>query len=76
MVNLFRNQPYQLFVKDWTLSSKHYPFVVIDALYLKAREDTRVCSKGLLIVQGIREDGHREILGFQVSDSESKNQLE
>jgi len=51
---------------------KHYPFVVIDALYLKARENARVRSKGLLIAQGISEDGHREILGFQVSDSESE----
>jgi len=37
---------------------KHYPFVIVDALYLKAREDARVHSKGLLIAQGIREDGH------------------
>jgi len=51
---------------------KHYPFIVIDALYLKARENTRVRSKGVLIAQGISEDGHREILGFQVSDSESE----
>lgn len=51
---------------------KHYPFVVIDALYLKVREDARVRSKGVLIAQGINEDGHREILGFQVSDSESE----
>jgi len=36
---------------------KHYPFVVIDALYLKARENARVRSKGVLIVQGISEDG-------------------
>lgn len=51
---------------------KHYPFVLIDALYLKAREDARVRSKGLLIAQGINEDGHREILGFEVADSESE----
>lgn len=51
---------------------KHYPFVIVDALYLKAREDARVRSRGLLIAQGIREDSHREILGFQVSDSESE----
>jgi len=51
---------------------KHYPFIVIDALYLKARENTRIRSKGVLIAQGISEDGHREILGFQVSDSESE----
>jgi len=51
---------------------KHYPFVTIDALYLKARENARVRSKGLLITQGISCDGHREILSFQVSDSESE----
>jgi len=51
---------------------KHYPFVVIDALYLKAREHARVRSKGLLIAQGISCDGHRGIIGFQVSDSESE----
>ena len=51
---------------------KHYPFVIIDALYLKAREDARVRSKGLLIAQGICEDGHREIIGFEIADSESE----
>jgi len=51
---------------------KHYPFVIVDALYLKVRENARVRSKGLLIAQGISEDGHREILGFQISDSESE----
>ena len=51
---------------------KHYPFVIIDALYLKARENARVRSKGLLIAQGICEDGHREIIGFEVADSESE----
>jgi len=51
---------------------KHYPFVIIDALYLKAREDARVRQKGLLIAQGICEDGHREIIGFEVADSESE----
>lgn len=51
---------------------KHYPFVIIDALYLKAWEGARVRSKGLLIAQGISKDGHREILGFQISDSESE----
>jgi transposase-like protein len=51
---------------------KHDLFVIIDALYFKARESSKVA----LIVQGIREDVHREILGFEVSDRESKNQLE
>jgi len=63
IIEAFRNRPLL----------KHYPFVVVDALYLKAREDARVRSKGVLIAKGISEDGHREILGFQVSDSESES---
>jgi len=49
-----------------------YPFLVADAIYLKVREDGRVRSKGLLIAVGINEDGHREVLGFELADSESK----
>jgi len=37
---------------------KHYPFVIVDALYLKAQENAWIRSKGLLIAQGISEDGH------------------
>ena len=51
---------------------KHYPFVSVDALYLKVREDGRVKSKALLIAIGVNEEGYREILGFQVANSESE----
>lgn len=51
---------------------KHYPFVSVDALYLKVREDGRVKSKALLIAIGVNEEGYREILGFHVADSESE----
>ena len=49
-----------------------YPFVIVDALYTKVRETGRVRSKGLLLAIGVRDDGHREILGFCVADSESE----
>jgi putative transposase len=45
----------------------HYPFLIVDALYLKVREDSRVRSRGLLIAIGVGEKGYREIIGFQVS---------
>jgi putative transposase len=48
-----------------------YPFVMVDAIYMKAREDGAVRSKGMLIALGINLEGHREILGFQVGDGES-----
>ena len=37
---------------------------------IKAREDGRVCSKGLLIATAVNEDGNREVIGFQLNNSE------
>jgi putative transposase len=55
------------------LSDTRFPFVLVDALYLKIREDGRVRSRGLMIAAGINETGHREILGFMVGDTESED---
>ena len=52
--------------------NKHYPFVIVDAMYVKVREENRVRSKGLLIATAVNEDGIREVIGFQLSDSESE----
>ena len=48
------------------------PFLIVDAVYLKARENSRVQSKGVLIVSGIQRDGHRRVLDFSVDDLESE----
>ncbi len=37
------------------------------------REDHRVQSRGLLIAIGVNEEGYREIIGFQVSNTESES---
>lgn len=58
----FRNRPLE----------KHYPYVIVDAIYTKVRQNGAVRSRGLLIAIGINEDGYREVLGFQVADSESR----
>ena len=50
----------------------HYEFLVVDALYLKVREDKKVISKGLLIAVGITDEGQREVIGFTLADSESE----
>ena len=47
-----------------------YPFVIADAMYLKVREDHRVRSKALYIAIGVNTSGHKEVLGFEVYDSE------
>ena len=48
-----------------------YPFIMVDAIYMKARERGAVRSKGMLIAMGVNLEGHREVLGFQVGDGES-----
>lgn len=48
-----------------------YPFILVDAMYIKSREDDRVVSRAALIISGIRNDGFREILGVQIGDTES-----
>jgi len=62
VVEAFRNRPLL----------KHYPFVIVDALYLKVRENHAVRSKGFLVAIGINEEGKPEILGFLADDSESE----
>lgn len=62
IVAAFRNRPLE----------KHYPFVIVDAMYIKVREDGRVCSKGLLIATAVNEEGNREVIGFQLNNSESE----
>ena len=48
----------------------HYPFVVVDAIYLKVREDHRVKSKALFVAIGINNTGHKEVIGFDAYDAE------
>jgi len=48
-----------------------YPFVMVDALFINSREGDRVVKRAALIASGIRDDGHREILGVQIGDSEN-----
>jgi putative transposase len=60
-VQAFRNRPLE----------KRYPFVMVDAMYVKVRELGRVRSKALLIAMGVNEEGYREVLGFTLWDSET-----
>lgn len=53
--------------------NNNYPFVIVDAMYVKVREENRVRSKGLLIATAVNKTGNREVIGFQLSDSESES---
>jgi hypothetical protein len=60
-VERFRNRPLEC----------SYPYVWLDATYLKARQDGRVASTAVVIAVGVKgETGEREVLGLDVGPSE------
>ena len=62
-------------VKLWRnsdLSTIKYPYVIVDVVYIKVRENSRVVSKACHIAIGINEKGNREIIGLDLNDSESE----
>src|SRR5688500_983241 len=52
------------------LDAGPYAFVAADALVLKVREGGRVVNVHALLATGVNGDGHREILGLQVTSAE------
>jgi len=54
------------------LSAQRYPFVLVDALVVKVREEGRVRAVSALVATGVNEAGYREVLGLRVGDSESE----
>src|SRR5919106_2622443 len=53
-----------------SLSHTVFPYLFLDATYLKARVDGRVVSRAVVIATGVTIDGGREVLGLDVGDSE------
>ena len=49
-----------------------FPFVLVDAIVVKIREEGRVRQCALLIACGIDEAGYRHVLGFALGDKESE----
>ncbi len=47
-----------------------YPYVWLDATYLKVREDHRVVSMAAVIATGVTAEGRREVLGLDLGPSE------
>src|SRR3954451_24669196 len=56
--------------RDRSLAETAYPYVFLDATYCKARVNHRVVSQAVVIATGVTGDGRREVLGFEVGDSE------
>jgi len=60
--------------KEWRECSleKKYPYLYLDATYLKVRWGARVTSMALLAAVGVDEEGFREVLGVEVAGSEKE----
>lgn len=50
-----------------------YPFVWLDAIHYKIKEDGKYVSKAIYTILGVKLDGRKEILGLYLSESEGAN---
>ncbi len=49
-----------------------WPYLWIDATYLKVRENGRIVSVAVIIAVGVNSDGRREVLGMDIGPSEAE----
>lgn len=59
--------------REWrerSLEEKEYPYLYLDATYLKLRWGARVTSMALLACVGVDEEGFREVLAVEVAGTE------
>ena len=61
-VKAFLNRPIE---GDW-------PYLWIDATYIKVRQAGRIVSVAVIIAVGVNSDGRREVLGMQIGHSEAE----
>ena len=57
--------------RDRALSHVEFPYVFLDATYVKGRLRGRVVSRAVVIATGVTANGDREVIGVEVGDSES-----
>ncbi len=60
-------------IKEWQSRAIEsvYPFVFMDAIHFKVREDSQIKSKAAYVVLGINLEGFKDILGIWIGESES-----
>ena len=49
-----------------------WPYIWIDATYVKARQNGRIVSVAVIIAVGVNTDGRREVLGMMIGASEAE----
>jgi len=58
--------------RDRSLSALDFPYVFLDATCCKARVNHRIVSQAIVVAVGVAADGRREVLGFDVGDTENE----
>ena len=60
-------------IKEWQSRPLNavYPFVFMDCIHYKVREDGRILSRASYIVPGITADGYKDILSITVGANET-----
>jgi len=59
-----------LSLRERSVEEKEYPYLYLDATYLKVRWGARFTSMALLACVGVDEEGFREVLAVEVAGSE------
>jgi transposase-like protein len=49
-----------------------WPYLWIDATYVKVRQDGRIVSAAVIVAVGVNTDGRREVLGMDIGPSEAE----
>jgi len=50
---------------------KHYVYIWVDAIFTKVRTEKGIESNAVLLAIGVKNDGHRDILGLHLGNKES-----
>lgn len=61
------------YIKEWQNRplSPIYPFVFMDAIHYKVREDGQIKNKAAYVVLGVNLDGFKDVLGIWIGENES-----
>jgi transposase-like protein len=58
--------------RDRTLAALDYAYVFLDATYVNARVNLRIVSQAVVVAVVVAAHGRREVLGFDVGDTENE----
>ncbi|GFN35883.1 hypothetical protein TXYLGN1_16700 [Tepidimicrobium xylanilyticum] len=60
-------------IKEWQNKplDSIYPFVFMDAIHYKVREDGQIKNKAAYLVSGVNIDGCKDVLGIWIGENET-----